>query len=98
MAMTVNPATTPGTAAPSRDEGLYVFRFDTDGDARKDVSFKVHFGQIAHRHDENDHVQSLEVRRAAGQDAGTAPRASCSPRVTPPRSSPATEAFRCSLA
>jgi hypothetical protein len=41
MAMTVNPAATPGTAAPFRDEGLYVFRFDTDGDAREDVSFKV---------------------------------------------------------
>lgn len=28
------------------------------------------FGQIDHRRNENDHVQSLEVRRAAGQDAG----------------------------
>jgi hypothetical protein len=70
MAMTVNPAAAPGTAAPFRDEGLYVFRFDTDGDAREDVSFKVRFGQIDHRQDENDGVQSLEVRRAAGQDAG----------------------------
>lgn len=61
MAMTVNRAATPGTAAPFRDEGLYVFRFDTDGDAREDVSFKVRFGQIAHRHDENDHVQSLPL-------------------------------------
>jgi hypothetical protein len=70
MAMTVNPAATPGTAAPFREEGLHVLRFDTDGDAREDVSFKVRFGQIDHRRNENDHVQSLEVRRAAGQDAG----------------------------
>ena len=32
MAMTVNPSASPGTAAPFRDEGLYAFRFDTNGD------------------------------------------------------------------
>ena len=34
--------------APFRDEALYVFRFDTDGDRREDVSFKVRFGEVVH--------------------------------------------------
>lgn len=69
MAMTVNPSATPGTA-PFRDEGLYVFRFDTDGDAREDVSFKVRFSDVVHRDSENDPGQAFEVRRATGADAG----------------------------
>jgi hypothetical protein len=43
MAMTVNPAATPQTKAPFREEAVYAFRFDTDGDGRDDVSFEVHF-------------------------------------------------------
>ena len=45
MAMTVNGAATIDGPPPFRDEALYVFRFDTDGDHREDVSFKVRFGE-----------------------------------------------------
>ncbi len=69
MAMTVNPSAIPGTA-PFRDEGLYVFRFDTDGDAREDVSFKVRFGDLVHRGTGSHPGQAIEVRRATGADAG----------------------------
>ena len=76
MAMTVNPDA--GISAPDvfREEGLYAFRFDTKGDAREDVTFKLRFGAPRHPedgHHEDDahiHVQSLEVRRATGDDAG----------------------------
>ena len=46
MAMTVNP--NAGQSAPDtfRDEGLYAFRFDLDGDAREDLSFSVRFGAV----------------------------------------------------
>jgi hypothetical protein len=48
MVMTVNPAANAGTAAPFRDEAVYAFRFDTDGDRHEDVSFKVRFGDVVH--------------------------------------------------
>jgi hypothetical protein len=70
MALTVNP--NAGIAAPDtfRDEGLYAFRFDTDGDLREDVTFKVQFGAPAHADGgELRHVQTLAVRRATGADA-----------------------------
>lgn len=70
MAMTVNP--NAGQSAPDtfRDEGLYAFRFDLDGDAREDVSFSVRFGAVLHSDDEGHaHAQTFEVRRAS---AGTA--------------------------
>jgi hypothetical protein len=40
MAMTVNPDA--GLSAPEtfRDEGLYAFRFDLNGDAREELTFK----------------------------------------------------------
>lgn len=47
MAMTVNPAATPQTVTPFRDEAIYAFRFDTDGDRHEDVSFKVRFADRA---------------------------------------------------
>lgn len=43
MAMTVNPTATQQTPEPFRDEAVYAFRFDTDGDQHEDVSFKVRF-------------------------------------------------------
>ena len=48
MAMTVNPDA--GVSAPEtfRDEGLYAFRFDLNGDAREELAFKVRFGAVEH--------------------------------------------------
>ena len=70
MAMTVNP--NAGVSAPDtfRDEGLYAFRFDLNRDAREEVTFKVQFGVVTHADgDERKHMQSFQVRRAAGNDA-----------------------------
>jgi len=70
MAMTVNPDA--GLSAPDtfREEGLYAFRFDLDGDLREEVTFKVRFGPPAHADgDEHRHVQGFEVRRASGPAA-----------------------------
>jgi hypothetical protein len=70
MAMTVNPDA--GLSAPDtfRDEGLYAFRFDLDGDGTEDVTFKVRFGAPTHDDgDEHQHIQTLEIRRAVGPDA-----------------------------
>jgi hypothetical protein len=70
MAMTVNPDA--GLSAPDsfREEGLYAFRFDLDGDAREDVTFKLRFGAAGHgAQDEHRHVQSYEVRRSVGASA-----------------------------
>jgi Domain of unknown function (DUF4331) len=67
MAMTVNP--NAGVSAPDtfREEGLYAFRFDTNGDAREEITFKVQFGDPAHANgDEHTHVQQFKVRRATG--------------------------------
>lgn len=67
MAMTVNPAANAHTTAPFRDEAVYAFRFDTDGDRREDVSFKVRFDDVVHGASNAgnfDHVQRFEVRRA----------------------------------
>ena len=69
MAMTVNPTAAIDTAAPFRDEALYVFRFDTDGDTHEDVSFKVRFGDVGHTAD--GHAQTFELRLADGADAAT---------------------------
>lgn len=70
MAMTVNPDA--GISAPDtlREEGLYAFRFDLNGDAREDVTFKVRFGAPTHADgDGHQHVQAFEIRRAVGQAA-----------------------------
>jgi hypothetical protein len=72
MAMTVNPDA--GRSAPDtfRDEGLYAFRFDLNGDAREELSFKVRFGAVIHADDQDQtHVQSFEVRRASGPTASS---------------------------
>ena len=69
MAMTVNPEAAPGMAAPFRAEGLYVFRFDTDDDAREEVSFKATFDGASQSDGQDRHVQGVEIRRATGPDA-----------------------------
>jgi ketosteroid isomerase-like protein len=70
MAMTVNPDA--GLSAPDtfREEGLYAFRFDLDGDAREELAFKVTFGPPSHADgDDHKHEQSFEVRRSTGAAA-----------------------------
>ena len=71
MAMTVNAAATVDSPAPFRDEALYVFRFDTDGDNREDVSFKVRFGEVVHVSTDGveRHAQTFDVRFAKGDNA-----------------------------
>ena len=74
MAMTVNP--NAGVSSPDtfRDEGLYAFRFDLDGDAREEVAFKVRFDAPGHSEgDTHRHVQTFEVRHALGADATHGP-------------------------
>ncbi|HEX4320906.1 MAG TPA: DUF4331 family protein [Acidobacteriaceae bacterium] len=70
MAMTVNPDL--GLSAPDtlHIEGLYAFRFDLDGDAREEVTFKLRFSEPHHAdHDEHRHIQPFQVFRATGTDA-----------------------------
>lgn len=70
MAMTVNPDA--GLSAPEtfRDEGLYAFRFDLNGDAKEELAFKVRFGVVEHADgDEHRHVQRFDVRRSTGAQA-----------------------------
>ncbi|HUJ39672.1 MAG TPA: DUF4331 family protein [Candidatus Acidoferrales bacterium] len=70
MAMTVNPDV--GLSAPDtlHPEGLYAFRFDLNGDAREEVTFKFRFGEPRHADgSEHTHIQPFVVRRAAGNDA-----------------------------
>ena len=70
MAMTVNPDA--GLSAPDtfRDEGLYAFRFDLNGDAREELTFKFRFGDPRHADGtEHRHVQDCQVRMASGEDA-----------------------------
>ena len=70
MAMTVNPDAARLAPDTFRDEGIYAFRFDLNGDAREEVTFKVRFGEVRHAHgDEHQHVQSLQLRRATGAEA-----------------------------
>jgi uncharacterized protein DUF4331 len=70
MAMTVNPDA--GISAPEtfRDEAIYAFRFDLNGDHREELTFKVKFGEVSHADaEEHKHVQTFEVRRATGHAA-----------------------------
>jgi Domain of unknown function (DUF4331) len=78
MALTGNPDA--GAAGPDtfREEGLYAFRFDLDGDAREDVTFKFRFGEVIHADaNEHQHVQSFEVRRATAQSARSGAEGEC---------------------
>jgi hypothetical protein len=70
MAMTVNPDV--GLSAPDtlHPEGLYAFRFDLNGDAKEEVTFKFRFGEPQHgAGSEHTHIQPFVVRRATGDDA-----------------------------
>ena len=70
MAMTVNPDV--GLSAPDtlHPEGLYAFRFDLNGDAKEEVTFKFRFGDPRHADgSEHTHIQSFVVRKATGDDA-----------------------------
>jgi hypothetical protein len=70
MAMTVNPDA--GLSAPDtlHPEGLYAFRFDLNGDAREEVTFKFRFGEPRHGDSgEHAHIQPFVVRKATGDDA-----------------------------
>jgi hypothetical protein len=70
MAMTVNPDLGLSASDALHPEGLYAFRFDLDGDAHEDVTFKFRFGEPRHADGgEHIHVQSFQVRRATGDDA-----------------------------
>ena len=70
MAMTVNPdvgLSSPDTLHP---EGLYAFRFDLNGDAREEVTFRFRFGEPRHGNgSEHTHIQPFVVRKATGDDA-----------------------------
>jgi hypothetical protein len=70
MAMTVNPDVGISASDALHPEGLYAFRFDLDGDAREEVTFKFRFGKPQHADGgEHIHVQSFQVRRATGDEA-----------------------------
>lgn len=63
--MTVNPEADLGKGWLFRNEGIYTFRFDTDGYGVEDVSFKVRFSAAAHA-ENGDHEQAFTVLRAEG--------------------------------
>jgi hypothetical protein len=70
MALTVNPDA--GLSAPDtfRDEAIYAFRFDLNGDAREELAFKVKFGTVEHTDgDGHDHLQHFEIRLSRGVQA-----------------------------
>jgi Domain of unknown function (DUF4331) len=70
MAMTVNPDV--GLSAPDtlHPEGIYAFRFDLNGDAREEVTFKLRFGEPRHGDgSEHTHIQPFVVLKATGDDA-----------------------------
>jgi Domain of unknown function (DUF4331) len=70
MAMTVNPDVGVSASAILHPEGLYAFRFDLNGDAREEVTFKFRFSEPRHTdNDEHTHIQKFEVRRGTGEDA-----------------------------
>src|SRR5258708_28082462 len=72
MAMTVNP--NAGQSAPNtfREEGLYAFRFDLDGDAREELSFSVRFSTVFHAGDkDHGHAQTFAVRHASRPSAAS---------------------------
>jgi hypothetical protein len=74
MAMTVNADSGISGLDTLHPEGLYVIRFDLNGDAREELVFKFRFGNAEHVDgDEHRHVQSFRVIRAVGaQIAGDA--------------------------
>jgi uncharacterized protein DUF4331 len=70
MALTVNPDAARLAPDSFRDEGIYAFRFDLNGDSREEVTFKVRFGEVSHAQgDGHKHVQTLQLRKATGPEA-----------------------------
>jgi hypothetical protein len=70
MALTVNPDA--GLSAPEsfRDEAIYAFRFDLNGDAKEELVFKVRFEVVKNSDSEaHIHEQKLVIYRAAGRPA-----------------------------
>jgi hypothetical protein len=61
LIMTVNPDAGLSSPTDLREEGLYEFKIDTDGDAREDVSFRIVVKN------EGDEIQRAEVRREEGE-------------------------------
>jgi hypothetical protein len=71
MAMTVNADSGMSGADTLHPEGLYVFRFDLNGDAREEVVFKFRFDEPEHvGGDEHKHSQTYRVIRAEGTEIG----------------------------
>lgn len=71
LAMTVNPDVGLSAADTLHPEGLYVFRFDLNGDAREEVVFKFRFSEPKHANGyEHIHLQQFQVRRATGESIG----------------------------
>jgi hypothetical protein len=66
MVITVNPMAVAGAVAPFRDEAVYAFRFDTDGDSREDTSFRTSFGLPAEGVADLRR-RGLSIRRIAAQ-------------------------------
>jgi hypothetical protein len=69
MVLTTNPDA--GIFAPLtlHPDGLYAFRFDTDGDAREDIAFKFLFDEPHHIDgDETRHGQRFHVLRSVGDE------------------------------
>jgi hypothetical protein len=75
MAMTVNPDVGLSSPDTLHTEGLYAFRFDLNGDAREEVTFKFSFSEphpansTVADNNEHTHIQQFQVRRATGDDA-----------------------------
>jgi hypothetical protein len=70
MALTVNPDAGVSSPDTFRDEGVYAFRFDLNGDAREELAFKVRFGAVEHAAgDAHRHVQPFQVVRSTGAHA-----------------------------
>jgi hypothetical protein len=69
MAMTVNPDVGLSSPDTLHREGIYAFRFDLNGDAREEVTFKFRFGEVRHGGSEHIHIQPFVVRKATGDDA-----------------------------
>jgi hypothetical protein len=70
MVMTVNPDAGLSASDTLHPEGLYAFRFDLNGDAQEEVTFKFRFGEPRHEDGgEHNHIQPFVVLKATGDDA-----------------------------
>jgi hypothetical protein len=73
MAMTVSPDA--GLSAPDsfREDAIYAFRFDLDGDAQEELTFTLRFGPVEHPNEGQRHVQTYRIFRATGPAALVGP-------------------------